>query len=376
MAYYSLYPTRDSTIYEKNPRRNSGIDQILEISKIVPHTPDPDGHFWEAIFNSRILIEFNTAQLNVLRANGTIPSYATYYLNLRATEATDMPINYTLHAHPVASSWENGSGHYNDYPEITEGVSWKYRDGYYLETGTEWLSGSLGATTSSFYSSTPGGGVWHSGSNYEATQSFDYPLTPDIRINVTNIVQHWLSGSIANHGFIVKRSNADESSTIHLGGVKFFSKDTHTIYLPKLEAVWDDSDLSGTGSLAEITDNYTVHFKNIKEYYKATSKEKFRIIARDLYPTPTFATSSYFTTTKRLPITSYYAVQDSVTDDFIVPFDGNNTRLSVDSQGNYFKLDMQAFLPERFYRIILKIIQDGGAVERIVDDNIYFKVIR
>ena len=53
----------------------------------------------------------------------------------------------------------------------------------------------------------------------------------------------------SNYGFIVKRSGSignddvdlDEGTTDRLGTFKFFSRDTHTIYSPRLEAVWDSS---------------------------------------------------------------------------------------------------------------------------------------
>ena len=68
-------------------------------------------------------------------------------------------------------------------------------------------------------------------------------------MDVTDIVNRWLSGSIPNDGFIIKRSgsiantdtNTDEGNATHLGRFSFFSRETHTIYQPKLEVVWNDS---------------------------------------------------------------------------------------------------------------------------------------
>ena len=58
----------------------------------------------------------------------------------------------------------------------------------------------------------------------EASQSFTNE-TEDMRMKVTNIVQHWLSGSLNNDGFMLKRSgsigNDDttqaEGNTTHYG---------------------------------------------------------------------------------------------------------------------------------------------------------------
>ena len=33
--YYHIFTDRDATIYEKYPERNTGIDQILQLSKVA-----------------------------------------------------------------------------------------------------------------------------------------------------------------------------------------------------------------------------------------------------------------------------------------------------------------------------------------------------
>ena len=104
-----------------------------------------------------------------------------------------------------------------------------------------------------------GGGTWYSGSGYESSQSFDHEPS-DLRMDVTDIVNKWLSTNIPNEGFLVKRSGSignlssgsDEGSKDRLGSLLFFSSDTHTKYPPTLETVWNDSRWS-TGSLSAIT---------------------------------------------------------------------------------------------------------------------------
>ena len=81
-----------------------------------------------------------------------------------------------------------------------------------------------------------------------------------MRMNVTPIVNSWLNGTYANNGFIVKRSgsfenqdtNVDEGDTTRFGTFKFFSRQTHTIYPPKLEVEWYDTAWN-TGSLSPLT---------------------------------------------------------------------------------------------------------------------------
>ncbi|HAI41357.1 MAG TPA: hypothetical protein DCM40_26220, partial [Maribacter sp.] len=73
-----------------------------------------------------------------------------------------------------------------------------------------------------------------------ASQSFQNEA-PDIRMNVTDIVDKWITSNITNNGFIVKRPHSDEISGDILGSIKYFGRESHTIFVPKLEVVFDDS---------------------------------------------------------------------------------------------------------------------------------------
>ena len=115
---------------------------------------------------------------------------------------------------------------------------------------------------------------------------------------------------------------------------------------------------------------------NIKKNYRTNSKYRFRVLSRDKYPTLDYSTTNNYLNFKRLPTSSYYAIQDSVTDDFIIPFDTGSTRLSIDSEGNYFNMNMESLLPERFYKIVFKVINNKKFTEHIIDEGFYFKVVR
>jgi hypothetical protein len=216
------------------------------------------------------------------------------------------------------------------------------------------------------------------GSGFEASQSF-VNQSPDIRMNVTDIMQRWLEGDITNNGFIVKRSYTDEISGDILGSIKYFGRESHTVFLPRLEVAYNDIDLSGTSSFTEITDDsYVPYFKNIRPEYQAGEKVKFRIGVRPEFPNKSFVTSSFFLTDDRLPSSSFYSICDSVTDETIIPFDEtsrNATQISCDTNGNFFKLNLNTFLPERYYKIKLKIIRDNGDDTQI-HDGFYFKVVK
>jgi hypothetical protein len=71
---------------------------------------------------------------------------------------------------------------------------------------------------------------------------------------------------------------------------------------------------------------------------------------------------------------SYYSIEDYTSKEVIIPFDTSYTKLSADSEGMFFKLNMQGLQPERYYRILIRHDNNDGI--QIYDDNYYFKVTR
>ncbi len=74
-----------------------------------------------------------------------------------------------------------------------------------------------------------------------------------------------------------------------------------------------------------------------------------------------------------LPTSSYYAIKDLETNEFVINFDTQYTQISSDSEGNYFDIYMSGLEPERYYSVLIKTIIDGSTL--IIDDENYFKVI-
>jgi hypothetical protein len=391
--YYFEYPVVDATIYEGNVSSsiNTGIDQILEVRKEVNSTGTSVGV-------SRILVKFDYSYITNQVNSGVIPSTAKYYLNLYDASSEELAVEQTLYTYMVSGSWAGGTGFYSRDPILSDGASWKYRDND--TTKTQWVSGS-----------DTQGGAWFTSSissQYEVSSSENLVYeTKDIRMDVSDLVKnHIYSSSVfPNNGLIVKRQNiitsesmytifdpttatgSAEGNSTHLGHLKFFSRETNTIFPPKLEVEWDDSVWS-TGSLSALAssdlDNLTVYFKNLKSEYKEKSKVKFRLVGRELYPTRGFETTPAALTVKSLPSGSqtlgqgtYYSVKDTLTDDVIVPF-GTGSIVSCDSQGNYFNIWMDGFQPERHYKFEIKVVSGSGADESslVYDDGYEFKVVR
>jgi hypothetical protein len=254
--------------------------------------------------------------------------------------------------------------------------------------GTSALAGGTDSTTVL----SGGGGTWYSGSGYEASQSFTHEPS-DLRMDVTDIVWKWLGSTVPNEGFMLKRSgsignqdaNVEEGNNTKYGHFVFFGRDTHTIYQPKLEVVWDDSTWA-TGSLSALSntevEDMVLYMRGLRPEYKETSKTKFRVVGRARYPEKSYATSGYstgYTTAKYLPSGStYYQIKDAYTEDILVPF-GTGSKVSCDSTGNYFNLWMNGLQSERFYRIEYKIVSGSGTADETVqyfDEKHSFKVVR
>jgi hypothetical protein len=303
-------------------------------------------------------MDFDISNISSSIASGDITN-PKFYLNIRATNAVNVPLEYTVEAYPISGSWVCGTGYYDNDFEISNGVTWKYRNGKL--DGVEWSN----------Y-----GGDYYSTASYRATQDFRYEL-PNIRMDITNIVNAWISGSIPQNGIILKYTDSFETDNTKIGKIQYFSTDTHTIYIPRLEVFWDDVDVSGTASFSEISStNYVVYLKNLKRDYHVGETPKIYVGVRDMFPSASYSSNIVYSTNNRLPFTTYYQIMDSVTDEVVVPFDDPGTKLSCDSNGNYFKLDLSSFLPERYYRIILKVVTDNGNMVEYVDDGYYFRIKR
>jgi len=373
--YLTIYPSKDTTLYSQYPTKNVGVDQILDLLKEAAGSPSLENDetvYYADTYNSRILIQFDLTTISSSIQNGKINGNAQYYLVLKATEAVNLPLDYTLYAYPVSGTWTNGTGYFNNNPEYTNGTSWRYRTS--KGEGVLWLTSSYNPGSTGSFGTMGGGGNWYTSSI--ASKSFSY-TDPDVRMDVTSIVRQWVSGSIPNNGLILKLSDSQENDTSQFGTIRFFSKDTHTIFIPRLEVYWNDSDLSGTGSFTEIgSDDFVLYAKNLRESYNENEKPKIRFGVRERYPQQTYATSSNYIQSKRLPTGSYYQIQDWVTDDAIIPFHPYGTIVDCDNNGNYIRIDCNSLLPERYYKIVIKTEFDGGDTVRFVDDNFLFKVFR
>ena len=347
--HHFIYPSKDATMYKVQNTQNTGLDEIIEIEK--------------AYYNNTLreiargLLKFDISTISASISDGTISKNHKVYLNLKISEANQIPLDYTLYAYPVSQSWQMGIG--TKFDGVTgTGVSWLYRDS--SDIGTKWISGSTLITGSVETGTTgsvdgTGGGTWFTAS--AASQSFSYE-SEDIRMDVTSIFQQWISGSVPNEGIILKHSFAVETDVQDYGTLKFYSRDTNTIFPPTLEIAWNNATLI-SGSLSEITnEDRIVKIKNLRNTYKRESKPRLRIFSRELYPSRTFTTGNPYISNKYLPTASFYSIMDADIEHTIIPF-SDYTQLSVDASGSYFDQWLSGLQPERFYKVLIKVTKNG-----------------
>ena len=385
--HYFEFGKRDATIYSGGTTSsiNTGFDEILEINKVV----SAGGSVQNV---SRVLIDFDYSYISQSIQDGKIPSNAKYFLNLYDATSEEVEAEQSVFVYMVSgSAWKQGTGKLDHDPVTSDGVSYQYRD---HEAKTPWVSTSV---------LTDGGAWWRTQSGqYKVSSSYDLTFDKkDLRMNVTDMVKnHIYSSSVyPNRGFILKRESIlptdntflfnsgsdttkDEASTSRLGNLKYFSRETHTIYPPKLEVVWDDSSWN-SGSLSPLTstdlERLKVYFKNLRPEYKEKSIVKFRVVGRELYPTTAFATTPAELDVKYLPSASaFYSVRDAETEEEIIPF-GTGSKISCDSTSNFFNIQMDGLQAERNYRFAIKVISGSDTTDEQInfyDDEFEFRVVR
>lgn len=319
--------SQDSTIYERYPNFNTGLDEIIEVGKIIKPL---DGIGKYASGSTRILLNVDIPIQN------QYPTNSLYYLQLKIANAKNVNRYQTLEVYPVSGSWVEGSGYfYQDVKNVGNGVTWN--------VASSLVSWSL------------------AGADYTSSISASYQFTKvpieDVRINITNILQPVVSGSntLEWNGLIIKFPTADEQDTSNTGNIKFFSSNTHTIFSPRIEVLYNDQTFI-TGSLKSIPNgSVSIIPKNLKDAYTISEVDKVYLVVRDKFPDKRFDEAQRYKTKYYLPSSSYFRIKDQASGTVIYDFDQYST-INCDSSGSYIVLDTNALDIDRYYTIDLKIV--------------------
>lgn len=321
---YLATASKDTTAYSLYPTINSGIDEILDISKAYTINGDED--------IARTFIKFDIDNL---------PLYITasfVELQLQITKIESVPLSYTIYGYPIIEDWEMGVGRKADTIQTASGsLSWNYQPNIYT--------------------------------NLSASQKFEFE-DGDIHMDITSIYNYWTGSN--NYGIRLAHSESVESSSLDYGYISFYSKETNTYRQPLLKIGFDDQEYI-TGSLKSISENKDIIIKSkgLKQKYPIGKLVKFNFVTRDKFPTKKFSSIFAYEAMQYIPQDSYYAIKDVVTGLNILNF-SDYTKISCNVSGSYIKLDTTNFPTNRPLKFQFMINRDG--VFEKYEDDLTFEV--
>ena len=151
--YHFIYPSKDTYIYELNTNsdKNFGGDTNLVLKKDFDGLNGLNGV-------SRILLHFDLTEVSNSIVSGEItgsqdadPSLTSpkYYLRLYDRKSSELSGTYSLATFPLSSSWEEGTGTFDENPNKRDGVSWEKGDEN-IST-TSWSFQNTGSSDSNRY---------------------------------------------------------------------------------------------------------------------------------------------------------------------------------------------------------------------------------
>lgn len=154
----------------------------------------------------RAMLQFDFSQFSALTASGDIPTGSmTFRLRMNhKTRGCPQPTSYDMTIKPISSSWDEGLGQDIGYGDHGF-ANWDKR-------------------SSTDFWTTPGGDFI---SSTTASAHFDTG-NEDIDVDVTAIVNNWLSGTFPNYGLAVMMTASIESDSVYTDYYrkKFYSRQT------------------------------------------------------------------------------------------------------------------------------------------------------
>lgn len=223
---YRIFPTQDTYITNAKRNNNSiatgsnvGESEILSVFKQIGLS-GASGYAGSSSF-ARTIAKWDLSEISALTASSAAPtSGASYYLKLfNAKHYETQPVGYIVEVLPVSRSWDEGTG-----IDVER----------YFDYGTaNWDK----ANNTTFWT-TPGGDVI-------STNTASFYLTKgneDLDVNITSIVNAWLTGGLVNHGLMVRLTSAEEADGNNYFTKKFHARNTSMFdKRPTIEMRWDDS---------------------------------------------------------------------------------------------------------------------------------------
>ena len=232
---------------------NMGASDVLEAFYIYGQTSSSAGTTAE---KSRILIQFDIDKMNEDRTNGKIPASGSvaWFLNLyNAPHAFTTPKDFKMVVKVVSGSWQEGTGLDMD----------NYSDQTYESTGSNWIrKGARGDGNSTWL--TEGGDFAESHLSPAYTASFT-DGTEDLSIDISNIVEDWMTGGVAATCSGLVNSSANSTNTDDLTFTLIDSQGTVVVFRfdKDVTTAGEVIGTSGLGSVAAITDKIIESINNV-----------------------------------------------------------------------------------------------------------------
>ena len=322
---------------------NMGSSDILEVFSIYGQSSE------SSVEKSRILIQFPTSKISAARTASEIPAAGSVNFYLRMFNAEHMsttPENFTVKINPLSAAWNEGSG--LDMETYTD------------KDASNWISSSFGTQWAS------AGGAINNAGAYEKDFTFESG-TEDLLVDITNIVESWITTPSTDHGLLVRLDAAleDGSQKRSYYTKKFFARGSeYNLKRPVIEARWDGS--AQPGSLLPDpyvqADSYVANITNLKASYKKYESTTLKVHTRKQNWSPNVYTVASANSSVDLISDMYYRVV-RVSDNFeVIGYSTGSapaySKLSYNAAGSHFDLDM-SILEENYMYEISFLRKDG-----------------
>ena len=247
-----------SNLVSRGTGSNMGLADSLEVFSIFGQASS------SSLEATRFLVQFpvttNDGGTNIQadRNSGKIPASGSvdFYLRLfNVAHGQTTPRDFTLVVQPISQSWQEGYG-----VDMEE-----YKDKTYNGTGSNWINAAAHTPW------TLEGGDYLSSPTYQ--QTFDLG-TGDLEINITELVENWITGSTGdkfeNFGIGIRLTGSEESGNRSYYTKKFSARGSEYFFSrPIIEARWDSTRKDQRGlfyvssSTLSAADNLnTIYFYN------------------------------------------------------------------------------------------------------------------
>lgn len=253
MGIYRITSEKDNTI--TNRTLNSGDASEANLgsnSELSVFAVKPASSLYSFDGLSRILIKFPLTELSgKIFQDRIIPSGSSkYYLKMfNFLHDEELPTSFDIEVCAVSSSWDEGRGKDND----------KFLDKGY----SNWFSGSSTAK-------------WNiTGSDYltplSASQHFDLG-NEDLEVDITGLINAWLTGGLEANGLLVKMSNDCENNANTYYKKSFHGRETKYVdRLPLIEARWSNFSSDNRNNFYYNESNNLYLYNFVKGQYKNLS---------------------------------------------------------------------------------------------------------